>query len=286
MKKNKIIKKERIAPLVKRITVSAPDIAINAKAGQFVVVVTKENSERIPLTISSADAEGGIITLIFQEVGFSTQELGALKEGDSIQHVLGPLGCPTDIKKFGTVICVAGGVGIAEILPVAKGLQEAGNRVVGIIGARTKELIILEEDLRKYCHELFIVTDDGSYGKKGLVTDILKEQLVAVEYSAHTIYPALVYAIGPVAMMEAISNLTRPDHIKTIVSLNPIMVDAVGMCGACRVTVGGKTKFGCVDGPEFDGHEVDFKELQKRLQTFKKEERESYKCVTKIPKSG
>lgn len=270
-------------------TVYAPNIAAKAKAGQFVMVIAKENSERIPLTISDTNISEGTITLVFQEIGFSTKELGKLKEGEYVEHILGPLGNPSDVEKFGTVICVAGGIGIAELIPIAKTMKEAGNRVIGILGARSKDLIIFEDKLQKLCDELFISTDDGSYGRKGLVTDILDDFLrtyptidcrigsKTIEKSTHTKYPELVYAVGPVVMMEAVSKLTKNYNIKTIVSLNPIMVDATGMCGSCRVTVGGQIKFGCVDGPEFDGHLVDFSELKDRLNLF----REKEECINK-----
>ena len=292
---HKIIKKTDLAPQIKKIVVEAGEIAHKARPGQFVVIVSKESSERIPLTIADLNPQEGTITLIFQEIGFSTRELGLLGPGDSIQHILGPLGQPTDIENFGTVICVGGGVGIAEIYPVVKAMKKAGNRVLGIIGARKESLIILKEELRKLCDEFFITTDDGSLGKKGLVTDILQDLFISVEKSTHTpleigcqrqptdtrgvlsltghtLYPDRVYAVGPVVMMQAVSNLTKMYNIKTIVSLNPIMVDATGMCGSCRVSVAGKVVFGCVDGPEFDGHQVDFEELKKRLNSFKEKE--------------
>lgn len=268
----KILEKSGLSKDIKRFVINAPDIAGHAQAGEFVVIVSKKNSERIPLTIADSDRAKGTITIIFQEVGFSTRELGALKAGGCLQHILGPLGTPTHIENFGTVVCVAGGLGIAELLPVARGYKKAGNRLLAIIGARTKESIILEDELKQASDELFITTDDGSYGRQGLVTDSLKRLLTVIEKSTHSKYPELLYAVGPVAMMQAVSELTRPYRIRTIVSLNPIMVDATGMCGSCRVSVGGKTMFGCVDGPEFDGHLVDFTELQKRLDSFKEKE--------------
>ena len=268
----KIIDKEDLAKDVTQILVEAPQVAKKAKAGQFVVVVIDEKSERIPLTLADWDKAGGTITLIFQEVGFTTKKLGTLNEGDYIQHILGPLGHPTEIKKLGTVICIGGGVGIAEVYPISRALKEAGNRVLGIIGSRSKELLILEDKMQNICDELFITTDDGSYGRKGFVTDALKELFEVVEKSTHTMYPDLVYCVGPLPMMKAVSELTRSYKIKTIVSLNPIMVDATGMCGSCRCTVGGKTVFGCVDGPDFDAHQVDFDELEKRLNLFKNQE--------------
>jgi ferredoxin--NADP+ reductase len=268
----KIIDKQELAKDITKITVAVPQIAKKAKAGQFVVVIADEQGERIPLTLADWDSNKGEITLIFQEVGFTTKKLGTLKPQDSILHILGPLGHPTDTKKVGTVICIGGGVGIAELYPVSRAFKEAGNRVIGIIGARSKDLIILEKEMQKVCDELFITTDDGSYGKKGLVTDVLQELFSVIEKSTHTKYPELVYAIGPVAMMQAVASFTKEYKIKTIVSLNPIMVDATGMCGACRCSVAGKTVFACVDGPDFDAGEVDFEELKKRLNLFKTQE--------------
>ncbi len=268
----KILDKKELTKDITEIIVEAPQIADKTQAGQFVVVVIDENSERVPLTLADWDKARGTITLIFQKVGFTTKKLGALNEGDSVQHILGPLGHPTEVKKIGTVVCVGGGVGIAEVYPVSRSFKEAGNRVLGIIGARSKELLISEDKMRKICDELFITTDDGSCGRKGFVTDTLKELFGLIEKSTHTKYPDLVYAIGPVPMMKAVSAFTFGYKIKTIVSINPIMVDATGMCGSCRCTVGGKTVFGCVDGPDFDGHQVDFDELEKRLRLFKSEE--------------
>lgn len=268
----RIISKQELAKDIAKIIVEAPQIAKKAKAGQFVVVIIDEEGERIPLTLAGWDKEKGIISLILQKVGFSTKKLGALNTGDSIAHILGPLGHPTDVRNIGEVYCIGGGVGIAEVYPVSKAFKQAGNRAIGIIGARTKELLILEKEMQDICDELFITTDDGSYSRKGLVTDVLKELFMVIEKSTHTKYPDLVYAIGPVVMMKAVSQITQDYKIKTIVSLNPIMVDATGMCGSCRCTVGGKTVFGCVDGPDFDGHKVDFDELQARLDLFKDQE--------------
>jgi ferredoxin--NADP+ reductase len=265
--------KKNLNPDTVRIIVEAPLVAAKAKAGQFVVVIVDEKGERIPLTISNWDRGKKTITLIFQMVGYSTKKLGALDKGSSIAHILGPLGHPTDVKNIGTVVCVGGGVGIAEIYPVSRAFKEQGNRVIGIIGARSKDLLILENEMKHVCGELFITTDDGSYGRKGFVTDVLRELFDIIEKSTHTIYPGLVYAIGPVPMMKAVSNFTKNSAVKTIVSLNPIMVDATGMCASCRCTVAGKTVYGCVDGPDFDGHSVDFDELQKRLKLFQNEER-------------
>lgn len=271
----KIIYKEELSKDVTKIAIEAAQIAKKARAGQFVSLVINEQGERIPLTLADWDEKKGTITLIFQKVGFTTNKLGALNIGDSIEHILGPLGHPTQADKSGTVICVGGGVGVAEVYPVSRAFKEAGNRVLGIIGARTKELLILEDEMRSVCDELFITTDDGSYGRKGFVIDPLKELLDTVEKSTNSNYPDLAYCIGPVRMMKAVSDLTRNYNIKTIVSVNPIMVDATGMCGACRCTVGGKTVFGCVDGPDFDGHQLDFEELEKRLSLFKSEEGKS-----------
>jgi ferredoxin--NADP+ reductase len=269
---NRIIDKQELAKDITKIVVEAPIIAQKARAGQFVVVVIDEKGERIPLTLADWDKEKGNIGLIFQEVGFTTKKLGRLNLGDFIEHILGPLGHATEIENIGTVICIGGGVGIAEVYPVSRAFKQADNRVIGIIGSRSKDLLILEKEMKDICDELFVTTDDGSYGRKGLVTDILKELFVAIEKSTHTKYPNLVYCIGPVPMMKAVSELTKDYNIKTIVSLNPVMVDATGMCGSCRCTVAGKTVFGCVDGPDFDGHQVDFDELKKRLDLFKEQE--------------
>lgn len=261
----KILSKEKLAESITRMSIDAPEASQNAKPGQFVVVIPDEKGERIPLTIADFDKNKGSVTIIFQEVGFSTMQLARMKAGDSVYALLGPLGKATHIEKVGTVICIGGGVGIAEMLPVARAFKNSGNRLLGIIGARSKNLIILEEELKKICDELFITTDDGSYGSKGFVTDALTSLLENEPCS-------LVYAVGPVLMMKKVSELTRPKKIKTLVSLNPIMVDATGMCGVCRCKVAGKTVFACVDGPEFDAHQVDFDELEKRLKFFDKEE--------------
>jgi len=269
----KIIQKIELAKEVTKFVIHAADIAKKAKAGQFVVLVIDDKGERIPLTLADWDASAGTITLIFQKVGFTTKKLGSLNVGDGISHILGPLGHPTPVEEnLGEVYCVGGGVGIAEVYPVSRAFKAAGNRVIGIIGSRNKDLIILEDKMKEVCDELFVTTDDGSYGKKGLVLDVLKELFTVIEKSTHTKYPGLVYAIGPVPMMKAVADFTRDYHIKTLVSLNPIMVDATGMCGACRCSVGGKTVFGCVDGPDFDGHQVDFEELKKRLKIYIEQE--------------
>ena len=275
--KYQVIKKVELANSVKKIIVQAPQVAQNSKPGQFVMVMVEDQGERIPLTIAESDKTKGSITLIFQEVGFTTKKLGEVNEGQELFAILGPLGQATHSGHFGTVICIGGGVGIAEIYPVSKGYKEAGNRVIGIIGARTKDLLILENEVNSFCDELFVTTDDGSYGRKGFVTDVLKDLLEKVNEK-----DVIVYAIGPVPMMAKVAEVTKPYSVKTVVSLNPIMVDATGMCGSCRVTVNGETKFGCVDGPEFDAHQVDFKELSDRLTFFKeKEECLNTRCTRK-----
>lgn len=270
----KILSKERLNNEISRIVIDAGLIADKAQPGQFVVVLADEKAERIPLTLSDWDRKKGTISLIFQKVGYSTKKLDSFKKGDYIAGVLGPLGHRTEIKKVGTVVCIAGGVGIAEVYPVSRAFKQAGSRVIGIIGSRSKDLLILEKEMRRICDELFITTDDGSYGKKGLVTDILKGLIEVIDKSSQARYPDLVYALGPVPMMKAVSALTKEYKIKTIVSVNPIMVDATGMCGSCRCTVAGKTVYGCVDGPDFDGHKLDFDELAGRLRLF--EDKENY----------
>jgi len=266
-----IVDARLLAASVKQFKVAAPEIAKKRKPGQFVVLRTHEEGERIPLTIADADPSGGTITLIFQEVGKSTMQLGKLKAGDSILDLIGPLGRPTHIENFGTVVCIGGGIGIAPVYPIAKGMREAGNRVISIIGARTKDLLILEEEMTRASHVLKVSTDDGSYGFHGFVSDILQD----VIDEGNPIH--LVVAIGPVPMMRVVCNVTRSRNLKTVVSLNPIMVDATGMCGACRVSVGGRTRFVCVDGPEFDGHEVNFAELVKRQRAYLDQEQQAAK---------
>lgn len=262
-----IVEAKPLAPAVKQFKIYAPEIAKKRRPGQFIVLRINEEGERIPLTIADADPAAGTITIIFQEVGKSTEHLGKLKAGESITDLIGPLGVPTHIEKYGTVVCIGGGIGIAPVYPIAKALREAGNTVISIIGARSKNLLILEEEMAKVSHTLKISTDDGSYGYHGFVSDVLQDLL---EEGVHM---DLVVAIGPVPMMRAVCNVTRNHKIKTIVSLNPIMVDATGMCGACRVTVGGRTRFVCVDGPEFDGHEVNFAELVKRQRAYLEQEK-------------
>ncbi len=250
--------------------IKAPLIAKKARPGQFVILRASEKGERIPLTMAETDPEKGTITIIYQVVGKSTALFKTLKEGDRYLDIIGPLGKPTDIEKYdGDVVCVGGGTGVAVLHPITRGLKEKGNNVIAIIGARTKDLLILEDKMKAASHELFVCTDDGSYGHHGFVTDVLKDILEKRDVK-------LVVAIGPVPMMKFVCDITKKYNVKTIVSLNPIMVDGTGMCGCCRVSVGGETKFACVDGPEFDGHKVDFDELMKRLRSYLEEEKESY----------
>jgi len=263
----KIIRKKILSEITKLIEVEAPLVARSAKSGQFVVLRIHNKGERIPLTIADKNLNKGTITIVFQEVGKSTMHLGTLNEGDFILDLLGPLGKPTDFGDAKKIVCIGGGVGIAEIYPEVKELKEKGRYVITIIGARTKRLLFFEDELRKISNEFYITTDDGSYERKGFVSDVLKELLEKDKDID------LVLAVGPIIMMKVISDLTKVFNVKTIVSLNPIMLDATGMCGACRVTVGSKTKFACVDGPSFDGHLVDFDGLTKRLNQFKEEEK-------------
>lgn len=269
----KIISKEQLAPQIKKIEIEVPIITQKAKAGQFVILIVDEFGERIPLTIAAADKDKGTITLIFQEVGLSTKKLGKLKSGEFIHALVGPLGHPAEISASGggTVVCVGGGVGIAECYPVARAFKEAGNKVISILGARNKELLILENEMKEMSDKIFITTDDGSYGQKGVVSDILKQLIEAGEKID------LIYTIGPVMMMKAVCSLSCPYKIKTIVCLNSIMVDGTGMCGSCRITQGDKRKFACVDGPDFDGQLINWDELKNRLDLFKEKEIESLK---------
>ena len=271
----KIIKKEVLSAMIKSFEIEAKDIAKNIKPGQFIVIRINEKGERFPLTVAGMNLEKGTIKIIFQEVGKSTIYLGTLQEGDYIRDIVGPLGQPTKIKTFGTVVAIAGGVGTAELLPVISALLKAGNKVITIVGARNKSLLLMQKELKANSSELLFATDDGSYGIKGFVTtvlaDVVKKEKVNV-----------VYAIGPVPMMKAVSNMTKEYNLKTLVSLNPIMVDGTGMCGACRVSINKQIKFACVDGPEFDGHEVDWDELTNRLRAFKENEKlalEKYKDI-------
>jgi ferredoxin--NADP+ reductase len=266
---NRILKKTAIADSICRFIIEAPKIARKRKAGNFVIVRVNEFAERIPLTIVDSDPQRGSITLIVQGVGKSTRLLNSLCEGDELADVIGPLGHATPIDSFGSVCCVGGGVGTAEVLPIARAAKAAGNEVISIIGARTKDLLILEDEMREASDELYIVTDDGSYQTHGLVTDPLSDLIFDGRVFD------VVYAIGPMPMMRAVAELTEPYNIKTLVSLNPVMIDGTGMCGGCRVVVDGKTRFACVDGPEFDAHQVDFDTLIRRNRAYAAEERVS-----------
>ncbi len=247
--------------------IKAPLIAQKARPGQFVILRVNETGERIPLTMADSDSQAGTITLIYQVVGKSTALMKSLRVGDAYQDICGPLGQPTHIEKWGTVICVGGGTGVAVLHPITKGMKEAGNQVVSIIGARTKDLLILEDKMARASHELRVCTDDGSYGHHGFVTEVLKEYLDKKEPIAQ------IVAIGPVPMMKFTCKLTEGYGVKTMVSLNPIMVDGTGMCGCCRVTVENRTRFACVDGPEFDGHKVNFDELIQRQRAYLEQEK-------------
>jgi ferredoxin--NADP+ reductase len=249
--------------------ISAPKIAKKAKPGQFVILKANETGERIPLTMANNDAKKGTITIIYQVVGKSTALFKSLQVGEKYQDVIGPLGQPTHLEKLGKVACVGGGTGVAVMHPITRGLKEIGNHVYAIIGARSKDLLIMEDEMRAASHDLKVCTDDGSYGHHGFVTDVLKELLEKEDIK-------LVVGIGPVPMMKFLCKLTKEYGVKTLVSLNAIMVDGTGMCGCCRVSVEGETKFACVDGPEFDGHQVDFDELAQRLEAYKEEEQRAY----------
>ncbi|MGP8152841.1 MAG: sulfide/dihydroorotate dehydrogenase-like FAD/NAD-binding protein [Smithella sp.] len=268
---NKIIEKVSLSENVVKMVLEAPVIAQKRKAGQFIILKINEKGERIPLTIVDSDAKKGTITIIFQIVGKTTAQLAILKEGDSLQDVQGPLGKPTEIENYGRVVCIGGGVGVGVVYPLIVALKKAGNEVISIIGSRKKELLILEKEIRENSDRLIITTDDGSYGIHGFVSSVFELEVLDKGEKIDR-----VFAIGPVPMMEAVCKITKPHRIKTIVSLNSIMVDATGMCGACRVNVAGKTKFTCVDGPEFDGQEVDFKLLANRLRMYCDMEREAY----------
>ncbi len=265
----RIIFNKPIAERIKHMRVVAPFIARKRKPGNFVILIPDEKGERIPLTIVDSDPNEGTIDLIYQEVGTSTFKLGLKKDGDYLYRIVGPLGKPTHIEKFGTVVAIGGGVGIAPLYPIAKGMKEAGNRIVTILGARKKDLIILEKEMGEISDDLRVWTDDGSYGKKGLVTHGLQELI------DEGLKIDMVLAIGPAIMMKFVAKMAAEHGLPIIVSLNPIMVDGTGMCGACRVVVGGEIKFACVDGPEFDGHQVDFDNLILRLKAYRKYELES-----------
>lgn len=262
----RITAREDLSPVTKLFKVEAPEVARKAKAGQFVIIRIDEQGERVPLTVADYDRESGEITLVFQEVGKTTKQLGTLKVGDELASFVGPLGRPTEIENYGTVMCVGGGVGIAPIYPIARSLREAGNHVISIIGARNVSLLFWEDKMRSVSDELTVCTDDGSYARKALVTEPMKEILTARKVD-------MIWAIGPAIMMKFAALATQPFGVKTIVSLNSIMVDGTGMCGACRVEVGGKTKFVCVDGPEFDGHQVDWGLLLERQRIYLEQEK-------------
>lgn len=264
----KIVKKLQLSENVYRMDIEAPLIAAERKAGQFIILqVNTEYGERVPLTIADADPIAGTITIIFQTVGATTMKLAKLNEGDSLPALLGPLGKPTHVEKRGHVVCVGGGIGVAPMHPIAQAMKVAGNKVTIIMGARNKELLIMEEEMKKIADELIIVTDDGSYGRKGLVTEPLKELC-----ESETNKPDEAIVIGPPIMMKFCALTTKPYNVPTVASLNTIMIDGTGMCGGCRITVGGETKFVCVDGPEFDAHQVDFDQMMKRLSAYKPQE--------------
>ncbi len=265
-----IVAKEQLCPVIDYFKFEAPEIARKAKAGQFVVIRVDEVGERIPLTLADWDAKEGTITLVAMRVGTTTHKLSCFGAGDSILDIIGPLGLPSEIEKFGKVVCVGGGVGVAPTFPIARALKQAGNKVISIMGARSKELLFWEDRLRGVSDELIVTTDDGSYARKGVVTEPLKEVLERDKDVGRVI------AIGPAIMMKFCSLTTKPFGVKTIVSLNSIMVDGTGMCGCCRVSVGGATKFVCVDGPEFDGHEVDWDLLMSRQRMYLDEEKRSF----------
>jgi NAD(P)H-flavin reductase len=266
---NEILSRELIGPDVQRYVISAPEVARRRRPGQFVIIRICEGGERVPLTIADADPKAGTITLIVQTVGKSTLQLSMLSPGDALADVAGPLGRPTHIEKFGTVICCGGGIGTAPLYPITQALHEIGNRVITLLCARNADLLIMVDEMKAVSDELLIMTDDGSRGIKGLSTDGIK---MVVERGEHVDH---VFAIGPPVMMKFVSLLTRQLGIPTTVSLNPIMIDGTGMCGGCRVTVGGETKFACVDGPEFDGHLVDFDELMRRLGAYRDKEKDA-----------
>ena len=263
----KILLKQALVPNVHLFKVEAPAVAKKAQPGQFIVIKIDEKGERIPLTIADWNREEGSVTIIFMEVGATTRRLAEVKEGEFVSDFVGPLGLPSHLEKYGTVVCVAGGFAVAPIMPIARGLKQAGNKVISILGARNKDLIFWEEELRRVSDELIVTTDDGSYARKGMVTEPLKELLEGNEKIDQ------VVAIGPSVMMKFCAKTTEPFGVKTIVSLNPIMVDGTGMCGCCRVSVGGVTRFACVDGPEFDGHQVDWDLLMARQRSYLEEEK-------------
>jgi ferredoxin--NADP+ reductase len=275
-----ILTSAAIAPNVSRIWLDAPTIARKRQPGQFVIVRIDESGERIPLTIADVDVGRGAIAVIVQAVGKSTHQLCALREGDAIIDVVGPLGRPTHITEGERVCCIGGGIGTAVAYPIARGVKAAGGLVVAIIGGRTRDLVLLEAEMRETADEVIVTTDDGSYGRKGLVTDALKDLIGRGDRFDN------VVAVGPIRMMQAVCDTTRPLGLKTTVSLNPVMVDGTGMCGGCRVSIGGEPKFVCVDGPEFDGHQVDFAELAARLEAYREQEQQSARRAEQIAAVG
>ncbi len=281
----KIVQTAKLAPQIHEMVVNAPYISRHAKAGNFVVLRIHERGERIPLTIADSDTDSGTITLLFQRIGKTTEELSTLKKGKGIRDITGPLGHATPIRRYGHCVLVGGGIGSATLFPILKELKIKRNRTTVILGARTKNLLVWEDKFRENSNNLILMTDDGSSGRKGLVTAALKEVIEKEKVG-------IVLTVGPVRMMQAVSELTRPHGLKTLVSLNPVMLEGTGMCGACRVTISGKTKFACIDGPEFDGHDVDFEEISQRLNFYKDEEKESLnifkdkKCKGKCKSRG
>jgi ferredoxin/flavodoxin---NADP+ reductase len=263
----RIIQKETLAPTITKYVIEAPYVARKRKAGNFVIIRVDETGERIPLTLVDSNIQEGTVTLIVQALGKTTKALALKQAGDSIQDLMGPLGNPTPIETGKTIACIGGGVGTAELYPITKALKQAGNTIYTIVGARSKELVILEKEMEQVSDKFYITTDDGSYKRKGFVTDQLKELLDA------SLGINMVYAIGPLPMMKAVSNLTKPYNVRTVVSLNAVMVDGTGMCGGCRVSVNGQMKFACVDGPEFEGHEVDFDEMLLRNRSYNEMEK-------------
>ena len=273
----KILKKEELSPNVYAMEIDAPRVAKKAEPGQFIVLRVNEEGERIPLTIANFDRETGRILIVFQVIGASTMELAALNEGDSVLDFVGPLGRPSEIGKLdGTMVVVGGGIGVAPTFPIARAMKEAGNKVIAIMGAKTKDILVMEDEMKEVTDEIVVTTDDGSRGIKGFVTNAVQALVDRGEKIAQ------ITAIGPVIMMKSVADATRALGIKTVVSLNPIMVDGTGMCGGCRVTVGDETKFACVDGPEFDGHLVDFKGLMSRQRMYRDMEAEEKDHVCKI----
>jgi len=273
----RILETRQLSPDVKLFQIEAPRIARKRKAGQFVILRVHDHGERIPLTIADSDPDAGHVTIIVQGIGKTTKLLNSLEKGDAISDVVGPLGSPSEIERFGTVAVIGGGVGTAIAYPTAVALKKAGNRVISILGGRTKELVILEDEIRKTSDAVRVVTDDGSYGEKGLVTDALQ---AVIDSGTGLDY---VLAIGPIPMMRAVAGVTRPHGIRTVVSLNSIMIDGTGMCGGCRVTVGGKSRFACVDGPEFDAHQVDFAVLAQRNSMYREAEARALKQFVEDP---